>query len=78
MKTTHRAIKSHGKCALCPKQIKYGDRYVRLVRHATEDERNNVAVKTFSLPGRGPHVEIKYHERSVIHPGTLHNRPQRG
>lgn len=56
------ATKNHGKCALCPKQIKKGERYVRGIRHATEAEKEDPNVKTFSLVGKGPHVEYKVHE----------------
>lgn len=71
MKRVKAAQKNHGKCELCPRQIKKGDAYLQTFRHATEKERNDPNVKTNSfVPGFGPAIVIKFHE--ACHEKRLH------
>lgn len=56
------AKKNHGRCALCPKQIKPGDEYVIMMRHATRKQIEDPKIYTFSpFAGKGPMVQYKFH-----------------
>lgn len=56
-----KAKKDHGKCDQCPKSIEPGQQYTRVLRLATEEERNDEKIKLVSFYRGGPQRPVKMH-----------------